>query len=179
MTRIEDIDVEDITDSAWAKRAGAAFSHWLKGSNGKIEARLFQIKSKSETSDIWRAKFLMKLSLACLEDTLPDKISLAKELSPEEFILEFKSTAASGGAYTPGAKKKKNLVANVWTSLVALMNKPQELNKDDIHKQMRAFHCYTFSASSKWFYNVAWDNAFVVFDPKEQVLAVLAVTDTD
>jgi hypothetical protein len=179
VTKIEDIEIEDITDSAWVKRAGAAFSHWCKGSNGKIEARLFRIKTRSETSDIWRTKFLIKLSLACLEGVLANEISLGKELSSEEFILEFKSVAAFGGAYNSTRQNEKKLVANVWTSIVALMNKPQELNKDDIHKQMRAFHCYTFSASSKWFYHVAWDNAFVVFDPKEQVLAVLAVTDTD
>ena len=110
-----------------------------------------------------------------------------KEPSPEAtsaavFKILF-AAASQGGAYGTGLGGAYGRLA-AWQSLAGLTGEAEPgagpvAGLDSVAAAASASRYLTFSASSRWYRQVAWDIGIAALRPGSRTLAVLTATDTD
>ena len=149
---------------------------WTEGSNGKFEAKLFETSNPISAADI-STKQLLKLRLDCLAKAAPSAVKL--EVSKAEHIFDILFSADSNpGAYSHGEAAAVGRLA-AWQSLAELTGVRADGTFDDVYKAVKESDWYSFSSTSEWFHNIAWDFGIVCLRPDKRHIVVLAATDED
>lgn len=151
--------------------ASTVVENWFEESNGRSEARLFEV---DELPGRLTAGVLAQLPLVCLEDA---KSILVRAISPAECTVILFAAAANGGAYNSGRRAAYGRL-DLWISLAALSG-AENGSVAEIEEALRASSLHQFSAASEWFQRVAWDIGIACVRPDRRAVAVLAATDTD
>ncbi|MGW0221568.1 DUF6183 family protein [Streptomyces tendae] len=169
--------VEETTTEAVAKTTGVAVTNWAEESNGRIEARVFDLGAPLEAESVPR--MLMALGLKCLEGAGTKKAALTVATCPPEHPWRVLFAAAStGGAYNSGVRGAYGRLA-AWQSVAGLSGAEQGCGAEEVEAVVRACAWYAFGAGTKWFERVAWDIGLVAVSAERRRLSMLAATDTD
>jgi hypothetical protein len=166
---------ETTTDTT-AEGIGAAVANWAEESNGRIEARVFELAEPVEDASV--PSLLPALGLECLKGA-GKKTGLSVAARPPDQAWRVLFAAAStGGAYNSGARGAYGRLA-AWRSLAHLAGVAEGAPAEAVEARVQACTWYAFSAGTKWFEQVAWDIGLAAVCPDRRRLAVLAATDTD
>jgi hypothetical protein len=149
---------------------------WKTHSNGKFEAKLFEVSSAISAGDV-STKQLLKLQLECLAGATPREVKLDAVPSDRVFEILF-GAASNGGAYGGSEAGAYGRLA-AWQSLAALTGVGVSGTFDDAYSAAKQSSWCSISSTSKWFHNVAWDFAVVCLRQDKQHIAVLAASDED
>ncbi|WP_144120148.1 DUF6183 family protein [Catellatospora sichuanensis] len=167
------LDVVEVTTAEDDEAIGAAVAGWFAHSNGRHEARVYELAGPATPEDV--AAVLPTLDLACLRDAdpLPGLVPCA----PEAVWRMLFVSASTGGAYGGGEHGAYGRLA-AWRSLGGLAGCPGD---DPAEIEPMALACSWFGLDplTGWFADVAWDVTAVALGPDRRRLAVLAATDTD
>lgn len=90
----------DVSTDTVATSIAAAVENWTQGSNGRIEARVFEFAEPIEPETVPAA--LLVGGLECLRDLEPDSAFSASSCTPAEAWRVLFAAASSGGAYNSG-----------------------------------------------------------------------------
>ncbi|AIA07802.1 hypothetical protein DC74_7380 [Streptomyces noursei] len=176
---IADADVpsaEETTTRATAAAMGKAVANWAEESNGRIEARMFDLAEPLEAQSVPNA--LLKLGLECLRGVgNGTALSIAAHPPAQAWQVLF-AAASTGGAYNSGSHGAYGRLA-AWQSLAALAGSPDGATADEVEARVRGCAWHGFDADTKWFEQVAWDIGLAALAPGRRRLAVLAATDID
>jgi hypothetical protein len=168
--------VEETTTEAAATGIGAAVANWAEESNGRIEARVFELADPLPAESVPSA--LLALGLECLNGA-GRKTGFSVAACPPDRAWQLLFAAAStGGAYNSGAYGAYGRLA-AWQSLAGLAGAAENDPAEAVEARARACTWYGFGADTKWFERVAWDIGLAALSPERRRLAVLAATDTD
>ncbi|MFB7256691.1 DUF6183 family protein [Streptomyces nojiriensis] len=168
--------VEETTGQATATAMATAVANWAEGSNGHIEARVFDLSEPLDVGSV--PNTLLALGLRCL-DGAGDKAPLSVAVRPPAHAWQLLFAAAStGGAYTSGSYGAYGRLA-AWQSMAALAGCPEGAAADEVEARVRDCTWHVFEADTEWFEQVAWDIGLAALAPGHRRLAVLAATDTD
>ncbi|MEV4065280.1 DUF6183 family protein [Nonomuraea dietziae] len=165
--------VETTTPSAVAEIARAV-ANWAEESNGRIEIRTFALSAASGSI----AELLSVLSLDCLAAKGRRSAPSTSACTPSRVWQVLFAAASAGGAYNHGLYGAYGRL-EAWRSMAGLSGAPQTATFADVEHQVQDHRWFTFSATTKWFEQVAWDIAIAALSPDGRSLAVLAATDTD
>ncbi|MGW2161114.1 DUF6183 family protein [Nonomuraea sp. NPDC001699] len=165
--------VETTTPSAAAEMARAV-ANWAEESNGRIEARTFALSAAGGSI----AKLLSVLDLDCLAPEGQRSAPSAFACAPPQVWQVLFAAASTGGAYNNGLHGAYGRL-EAWKSMAGLSGAPQAATFADVERHIHDHRWFTFSATTKWFEQVAWDIAVAALSPDGRSLAVLAATDTD
>ncbi|MDR7275907.1 DUF6183 family protein [Catenuloplanes atrovinosus] len=167
---------EETTTRAVATAMSKAVANWAEESNGRIEARVFDLADPLDAASVPDA--LLMLGLECLHGA-GKRAALSVAVHPPARAWQVLFAAAStGGAYNSGAYGAYGRLA-AWQSLAALAGSPEGDPVDDVEARVRDCIWHGFSADTTWFERVAWDIGLAALAPGHRCLAVLAATDTD
>ncbi|MFF7643706.1 DUF6183 family protein [Streptomyces canus] len=168
--------VEETTTPAVAKGISAAVANWAEESNGRIEARVFDLAAPLDVESVPSA--LLALGLECLKAAGRKTAFSVMACPPDRAWRVLFAAASSGGAYNSGARGAYGRLA-AWQSLAGLAGAAEGVPVETV--EARAWECawYGFDADTKWFERVAWDIGLAAVSPERRRLAVLAATDTD
>ncbi|MFG2003118.1 DUF6183 family protein [Spirillospora sp. NPDC048911] len=151
-----------------------AVAKWAEASNGRAEARVFDVDAPIESP----RDLLGGLGLACLEG-LGQRPGLSVAPCPVARAWQILFAAASmGGAYPSGVHGAYGRLA-AWQSLAGMAGAAEDAPFDEVERLVNACTWYTFETRTGWFEQVAWDIGLVATEPGARRLAVLAATDTD
>ncbi len=168
--------VEETTTETTAAGIGAAVANWAEESNGRIEARVFELAEPLEEGSV--PSLLPALGLECLKGA-GKKTGFSIAVCPHDQAWRVLFAAAStGGAYNSGACGAYGRLA-AWQSLAHLCGGAEDDSAEAVEARARACTWYAFGADTKWFQQVAWDIGLAAVSPERRRLAVLAATDTD
>ncbi|MFB7588250.1 DUF6183 family protein [Streptomyces sp. NPDC056169] len=166
--------VEETTTEAAAKGIGAAVANWAEESNGRVEARVFDLAASLEAESVPSA--LLALGLECLKGA--GKTFSVAACPPGQAWRVLFAAASTGGAYNSGARGAYGRLA-AWQSLAGLSGAAEGSPAEEVEARARECTWYGFGADTKWFERVAWDIGLAVVRSERRRLAVLAATDTD
>ncbi|WP_405937105.1 DUF6183 family protein [Streptomyces sp. NBC_00726] len=166
---------EETTTEAAAKGIGTAVANWAEESNGRIEARVFDLAGPLAAGSA--RSLLLELGLECLKGTGRKTAFTVAGCPPDEAWGVLFAAASSGGAYNSGARGAYGRLA-AWQSLAALSGTAESSPAEEVEARARDCAWYSFGADTKWFECVAWDIGLASVSPDRR-LAVLAATDTD
>ncbi|MET7736774.1 DUF6183 family protein [Streptomyces sp. NPDC005402] len=168
--------VEETTTQTSATAMAKAVTNWAEESNGRIEARVFDVAEPLDAQLLPNA--LLTLGLKCL-DGIGKRPALSVAVRPPAQAWRVLFAAAStGGAYNSGSYGAYGRLA-AWQSLAALAGSPEGATADEAEARARDCVWHGFDADTKWFEQVAWDIGLAALAPGRRRLAVLAATDTD
>ncbi|MFE7398515.1 DUF6183 family protein [Streptomyces sp. NPDC057557] len=168
--------VEETTTEAAAKGIGAAVANWAEESNGRIEARVFDLAVPLEAESV--PSMLLGLGLECLKGA-GKKTAFSVAACPTDQAWRVLFAAAStGGAYNSGTRGAYGRLA-AWQSLAGLSGTAEGDPAEEVEARARECAWYGFGADTKWFERVAWDVGLAAVSPERRRLAMLAATDTD
>jgi hypothetical protein len=142
----------------------AAVENWAQDSNGRIEARAFQLKAPAELN----AELLEGLEPACLDGEGELFVRVA---TPSEVMRVLFAAAANGSAYGSGRGGAYGRLL-AWQSMIALAGGTRIEDATDRSWAL-------FNASTSWFHQVAWDVGIAALDTDRLLVHMLAATDTD
>ncbi|MFC4061579.1 DUF6183 family protein [Planomonospora corallina] len=154
----------------------AAVVNWAEESNGRFEARTFELAESLETGAVPAA--LMALGLECLDGSGRRSGFSVWSCPPSEAWRALFAAASTGGAYNSGCHGAYGRLA-AWRSLAGLSGSPEGASAAEVERRVRACAWFGFEAATPWFYQVAWDIGLAALAPDGRHLAVLAATDTD
>ncbi|MFJ4712880.1 DUF6183 family protein [Streptomyces sp. NPDC088785] len=166
----------DVTTEAVGTAMAAAVASWAEESNGRIEARAFDLAAPLDTASVTNA--LLALGLDCLRGVgKKAPLSVAVQSAAQVWRVLF-AAASTGGAYNSGSRGAYGRLA-AWRSFAALGGCPEGAPFAEV--EARAADCtwYGFEAKTTWFEQVAWDVGLAALTPDRRRLLVLASTDTD
>ncbi|KOG08086.1 MULTISPECIES: DUF6183 family protein [Streptomyces] len=168
--------VVDTTSPAQAAAMAAAVATWTDESNGRVEARVFDLTEPLDAEAIPGA--LLTLGLECLAGVEKSSGLSGIMRTPAEAWRVLFAAASTGGAYGYGAFGAYGRLAT-WRSMAALVGSPEDATPAEV--EARALDCvwYGFDADTEWFEQVAWDFGLAALSPNRRRLTVLAATDTD
>lgn len=166
----------ETTAEDFVAAAAAAVSNWAEESNGRIEARAYDLAEPVESDAV--AHLLVALGLECLDGVGPRKRLALSSCEPEDVWETLFAAASTGGAYNNGGYGAYGRLA-AWRSLAALSGTSAQAPFGEVERNARRCDWYRFDAASGWFHDVAWDVGVVCVAPGRRRLAVLAATDTD
>ncbi|MGE7437275.1 MULTISPECIES: DUF6183 family protein [Kitasatospora] len=168
--------VEEATTEAAAAAMAKAVANWAEESNGRIEARVFELAEPLDVASVPNS--LLTVGLECLNG-VGKKATLSVAVRPPAQVWRVLFAAAStGGAYNSGSYGAYGRLA-AWQSLAALAGSPEGATADEVEARVRDCIWHGFGADTKWFEQVAWDIGLAALAPDRRRLAVLAATDTD
>ncbi|WP_406503222.1 DUF6183 family protein [Streptomyces sp. NBC_01602] len=168
--------VEETTAQVTATAMAKAVANWAEESNGRIEARLFDLAEPLDVGSVPNA--LLALGLECLRGA-GKKTDLSVAACPPAQVWRVLFAAAStGGAYNSGSYGAYGRLA-AWQSMAALAGSPKGITASEVEARVRDCTWHVFGADTKWFEQVAWDIGLAALAPGHRHLAVLAATDTD
>ncbi|QLE71864.1 hypothetical protein FGW37_09825 [Streptomyces rectiverticillatus] len=167
---------KETTTPAAATAMGRAVANWAEESNGRIEARVFDLAEPLDAESVPAA--LLTLGLECLHGA-GRKTALSVAVRPPAQVWRVLFAAAStGGAYNSGCYGAYGRLA-AWRSLAALAASPEGATAAEVEAHVLGCVWHGFGAGTKWFEQVAWDIGVAALSPGRRRLAVLAATDTD
>ncbi|MGW0119445.1 DUF6183 family protein [Streptomyces sp. NPDC003327] len=166
----------ETTSPSRAAAMGAAVANWTAESNGRVEARVFDLAEPLDAAAIPGA--LLTLGLDCLAGVDEGSGLWGSVREPAGAWRVLFAAASTGGAYGYGEFGAYGRLA-AWRSLAALAGGPEGASAAEV--EARAADCvwYGFVAHTEWFEQVAWDLGVAALSPGRKRLAVLAATDTD
>lgn len=168
--------VEETTTQASATAMAKAVANWAEESNGRIEARVFDLAEPLDARLVPNA--LLTLGLECLGGAGKKTALSVAVLPPAQAWRVLFAAASTGGAYNSGSYGAYGRLA-AWQSLAALAGSPEGAAADEAEASARDCVWHGFDADTKWFEQVAWDIGLAALAPGRRRLAVLAATDTD
>ncbi|MBV2355390.1 hypothetical protein KUM39_13580 [Streptomyces sp. J2-1] len=167
---------EETTTPATATAMGTAVANWAKESNGRIEARAFDLAEPLDVESV--PAVLLALGLECLHGAgKKTPLSVAVRPPAQAWRVLF-AAASTGGAYNSGSYGAYGRLA-AWQSLAALAGSPEGTSAAEVEAHVLDCVWHGFGADTKWFEQVAWDIGLAALSPGRRRLAVLAATDTD
>jgi hypothetical protein len=167
---------EETTTLATATAMGTAVANWAKESNGRIEARAFDLAEPLDAESV--PAVLLALGLECLRGAgKKTPLSVAVRPPAQAWRVLF-AAASTGGAYNSGSYGAYGRLA-AWQSLAALAGSPEGTSAAEVEAHVLECVWHGFGADTKWFEQVAWDIGLATLSPGRRRLAVLAATDTD
>ena len=167
---------EETTTPAAATAMGTAVANWAEESNGRIEARVFDLAEPLDAESVPTA--LLTLGLECLHGAgKKTALSVAARPPAQAWQVLF-AAASTGGAYNSGSYGAYGRLA-AWQSLAALAGSPEGASATEVEAHVLDCVWHGFGADTKWFEQVAWDIGLAVLSRGRRRLAVLAATDTD
>ncbi|MFG2310859.1 DUF6183 family protein [Streptomyces sp. NPDC048566] len=167
---------EESTTPASARAMGAAVANWAEESNGRVEARVFDLAGPLGAEAVPDA--LLTLGLECLRGAGRKAPLSASTQAPDRAWRVLFAAASTGGAYNSGCHGAYGRLA-AWRSLAALAGSPEGSATADVEARARGCVWYGFEAGTTWFEQVAWDIGIAALSADRRRLAVLAATDTD
>ncbi|AWK12874.1 hypothetical protein DDQ41_12395 [Streptomyces spongiicola] len=154
----------------------AAVANWADESNGRIEARAFDLEHPLDEPDIPQA--LLGLGLDCLAGhSRRTDFSVARSAAGAAWSVLF-AAASSGGAYNHGLYGAYGRLA-AWRSLGGLAGAGVDTTASEVEERAATCGWYRFGAATPWYHNVAWDIGLATLDQERTRVTVLAATDTD
>ncbi len=166
---------ETTTESASGAIA-AAVSNWAEESNGRIEARTFELSEPVTAPAV--PSMLSSLKLESLRGlTSSDRAAVSSCPAAQAWRLVF-AAASTGGAYSHGLRGAYGRLA-AWRSLAGLSGAAVHASAAEVEHQVLECDWYSFGAATKWFERVALDIGLAAVAPGRRQMAVLAATDTD
>lgn len=163
---------EETTTEAMAM----ARANWAEESNGRIEARVFDLAEPQDAASVPTA--LLTLGLECLHG-VGKKATLSVAVRPPAPAWRVLSAAAStGGAYNSVSHGAYGRLA-ARQSLAALAGCPEGATAGEVEARVGDCIWHGFDADTKWYGQVAWDIGLAALAPDRRRPAVLAATDTD
>lgn len=167
---------EETTTEAAAKGIGAAVANWAEESNGRIEARVFDLAAPLEAESV--PSMLLGLGLECLKGAGKKTALSVAACPPDQAWRVLFAAASTGGAYNSGIRGAYGRLA-AWQSLASLSGIAEGDPVEEVEARARECAWYGFGAETKWFERVAWDIGLAAVSPERRRLAMLAATDTD
>ncbi len=166
--------VTEITTPEAAATMARAAANWAEESNGRIEARIFELDAPiGSVRDT-----LTVLGLECLHG-LGGRDELSASSCPAAWAWRVLFSAASaGGAYSHGRYGAYGRLA-AWQSLAGMSGAASGSSFGEVERRVNECAWYSFGARTRWFNRVAWDIGLVAVEADGRRLAVLAATDTD
>lgn len=154
----------------------AAVSNWSEGSNGRIEARTFDLAEPVRAAAVPSMLASLKLeSLRGLKSS--DRAAVSSCPAAQAWRLVF-AAASTGGAYNHGLRGVYGRLA-AWRSLAGLSGAAVHASAAEVEQQVLECDWYSFGAATKWFERVAWDIGLAAIASGRRQVALLAATDTD
>ncbi|NKZ00033.1 DUF6183 family protein [Nocardiopsis alborubida] len=164
------------TTAETAVPISAAVANWAEESNGRVEARTYDLDAPLTADTLKDA--LMALGLDCLKGPgTRARLSLSPFRPDLVWRLLF-IAASTGGAYNTGEHGAYGRLA-AWRSLAALSYADHDSMPAEVEQRASECFWYSFGGSTDWFDQVMWDIGLVAVAPGRRRLAVLAATDTD
>ncbi|MFJ2936668.1 DUF6183 family protein [Streptomyces sp. NPDC087219] len=167
---------QETTTETAAKGIGAAVVNWVDESNGRIEARVFELADPLADESV--PSVLPTLGLECLKGAGRTTAFSVVACPPDRAWRVLFAAASTGGAYNSGACGAYGRLS-AWQSLAGLAGAAQGACAEEAEARVRECAWYGFGAGTKWFERVAWDIGLAAVSPERRRLAVLAATDTD
>jgi len=167
---------EETTTEAAAEGIGAAVANWAEESNGRIEARVFDLAAPLEAESV--PSMLLGLGLECLKGAGKKTAFSVAACPPDQAWRVLFAAASTGGAYNSGIRGAYGRLA-AWQSLASLSGIAEGDPVEEVEARARECAWYGFGAETKWFERVAWDIGLAAVSPERRRLAMLAATDTD
>ncbi|MER6200251.1 DUF6183 family protein [Streptomyces sp. NPDC001586] len=167
---------EEATTEASATAMARAVANWAEESNGRIEARVFDLTAPLDP--VFLPNTLLALGLECLRGAGGKAALSVSVLAPDQAWAVLFAAASTGGAYNSGSFGAYGRLA-AWQSLAALAGCPEDAAVGEVEARVRDCVWHGFDAGTKWFEQVAWDIGLAALAPDRRRLAVLAATDTD
>ncbi len=166
----------ETTTDAVAEALAAAVSNWSEESNGRIEARTFDLGEPVRVTAV--PSMLASLKLESLRGLkASDRAVVSSCPAAQAWRLVF-AAASTGGAYNHGLRGAYGRLA-AWRSLAGLSGAAVHASAAEVEQQVLECDWYSFGAATKWFERVAWDIGLAAIAPGRRQVAVLAATDTD
>jgi hypothetical protein len=162
-------------EPAGADQIAAAVMNWEEQSNGQIETRVFRPEAPLAADDLSVA-LLLSLGLDSLHGATLEDVQ-AESIPPRQALNVLFSAASTGGAYNRGLAGAYGRLA-AWQSLAGMVA-AATFGVEQVAALAHRCVWVSFTASSDWFSQVAWDFGLLAVRPDGQSLAVLAATDTD
>lgn len=164
------------TSPAVTSAVSTAVTNWAEESNGRIEARVFELSEPLRTEAV--PGLLAALGLECLKGLGPRTTFSVTACPAAQVWRVLFSAASTGGAYNSGCHGAYGRLA-AWQSLAGLVGAPDGASACEVEARTNEADWYCFETSTKWFDQVAWDIGLLAVAPGRMRLAVLAATDTD
>lgn len=170
--------VTEVTTPDSTAAMATAAANWAEGSNGRIEARIFELDAPiGSVRDT-----LMVLGLECLDGLGRRDVLSASSCSAAWAWRALFSAASAGGAYSRGLYGAYGRLA-AWQSLAGMSEAASGAARgpafDEVERRVTASDWHSFGAPTRWFHRVAWDIGLVAVEADGRRLAVLAASDTD
>jgi len=166
----------DVTTDTVAASISSAVENWTRGSNGRIEARVFEFAEPIGPETV--PATVLASGLACLRDRKPKSAFSTSACTPAEAWRVLFAAASTGGAYNSGCFGAYGRLF-AWRSMAGLAGATEGATATEVAERALLCTWYLFDADSPWFEQVAWDIGMATLDPSRARLAVLASTDTD
>ncbi|MEV8517225.1 DUF6183 family protein [Dactylosporangium sp. NPDC051484] len=161
----------ETTSQADAAAIQAAVLNWTVKSNGRSQARTYELGARLRPDAV--AGTLRGLGLESLQGL--DGVGSG---TPENAWEQLFGAARSGGAYSSGELGAYGRLA-AWQSVAALAGARTGAPISEVEAAVQACAWYSFAGASDWFQRVAWDIGLAAVSPDGRRLAVLTATDTD
>jgi hypothetical protein len=167
--------VEDVTDDLTSQLICSAVSRWASDSHGQTEARTFRLRAAGPAQ--LTADLLAILPIQALEGVGVGHIA-ARPATVTDVLAVLFAAASSGPAHGGGLAGAYGRL-HAWRSLAGLTGAALAEPVPQLADRAAAARYLLFSARSAWYRQVAWDIGIAAFRPGDQVLVILAATDTD
>ncbi|MFB8414234.1 DUF6183 family protein [Streptomyces albidoflavus] len=169
----------EVTTPQLAAALSSAVANWAEESNGRIEARVFDLAGPLDAGAVPAA--LLTLGLESLAGAEAGKKGTALSVAacpPGQAWRVLFAAASTGGAYNSGSHGAYGRLA-AWQSLAALAGVADGAGAGEVEARVAECAWFGFDAGTDWFEQVAWDFGLAALSPDRRRLAVLAATDTD
>jgi hypothetical protein len=166
----------EVTTDAVAASIASAVMNWTEGSNGRIEARVFDLAHRIDAEAVPDA--LLTIGLACLDGRKSTSAFSVSACTVAQTWRVLFAAASTGGAYNSGCFGAYGRLF-AWRSLAGLCGAAEGASAAEVAARATACTWYGFDADSPWFEQVAWDIGLAAVDSATPRLAMLAATDTD
>ena len=166
----------ETTTPSMASAMALAVAGWAEESNGRIEARVFDLAEPVDAQVV--PDTLAAVGLECpsgLTERSRFSISFCPPAQPWRMLF---FAASVGGAYNKQLFGAYGRLA-AWRSLAGISGAAEGAPAAEVERQVRECDWFSFDADTDWFEQVAWDIGLAAVRPGRQRLAVLAATDTD
>ena len=166
----------ETTTPSMASAMAVAVANWADESNGRIEARVFDLAEPVDAQVF--PDMLAAVGLECLSGlSRRSRFSIFSCPPAQPWRVLF-AAASTGGAYNQGCYGAYGRLA-AWRSLAGISGAAEGASPAEVERQVQDCDWFRFDADTDWFEQVAWDIGLAAVRPGHQRLAVLAATDTD
>ena len=168
--------VRETTTPSMAAAMAVAVANWAEKSNGRIEARVFDLAEPVDAQVV--PDTLAAVGLECLSGlTQRSRFSISSCPPAQPWRMLF-FAASVGGAYNSGCLGAYGRLA-AWRSLAGISGAAEGASAAEVERRVQECDWFSFDADTGWFEQVAWDIGLAAVRPGRQRLGVLAATDTD